>query len=432
MSFIYCRISNGSINSLPDPEAITINEQVIDEFIEKEIQEGFPGAALMIIRNGKILKQTAYGYKLKYDENGSIIEHPQLLTLDTMFDLASLTKMYATNYALMQLIKQGKLSVDDPIKKHIPHYNGCNPENECRETRLIKDLLRHTAGYAPSVSFYDPGKVSPDFYSLNKHKTKHIIETKLEYERPRGDDQLPVYSDIDYMLLGLLVEHVSGLPIEQYVRVNIYQPLNITHTMFNPLNNAHNQTSDFAATELNGNTRNGTINFPNIRTHVIQGQVHDEKSFYSMNGLSGHAGLFSNLHDMGILCQIMLNNGVYENIHFWDKNVEDLFLIPYTIDPSYGLGWRLNYNKSLSWFGLHASKKAYGHTGWTGTCTVIDPTYSLAIILLTNKRHTPFVNGAFEGEKYETGKYGKIMTLVYESMFLNSDSSEKLCATDIN
>jgi CubicO group peptidase (beta-lactamase class C family) len=393
--------------------------QVIDEFIEKEIQEGFPGAALLVIRNGKILKQSVYGYKLKYNENGTVIENPQLLTLDTMFDLASLTKMYATNYALMKLVTQGKLNVNDPVNKYIPQYSGCNPEKECRETRLISDLLTHTAGYAPSVEFYDPGRVSPDLYSQEKHKTEQIIETKLAFQRSRGTDQLPVYSDIDYMLLGLVVEHITGMSIDQYVKINIYQPLNLTHTFFNPLNNTHYQKSDFAATELNGNTRNRTINFPNVRTHVIQGQVHDEKSFYSMNGLSGHAGLFSNLNDMAILCQIMLNNGAYGNIRFWNKNVEDLFLTPYAPDPTYGLGWRLNYNQSLSFFGLHASNVAYGHTGWTGTCTVIDPKYSMAIILLTNKRHSPCINGTFDGEKYETGKYGKIMTLVYESMLSN-------------
>ncbi|CAF1214482.1 unnamed protein product [Rotaria sordida] len=403
-------LNNGSITSieLTDSESIIFNEEVIDEFIGKEIQQGFPGAALIITRYGKILKQTVYGYKLKYDENATLIKQAQLLTLDTMFDLASLTKMYATNYALMHLAAQGALNVDDPIKKYIPQYCGCNPDNECRETRLIKDLLTHTAGYTSSVKFYDPTKVSSDFFSQDKYKTEEIIETKLEFQRPRGGDQLPVYSDIDYMLLGLVVEHISGMSIDQYVKINIYQQLGLTHTLFNPLNNRNYQKSDFAATELNGNTRNHTINFPNVRTYILQGEVHDEKSFYSMNGLSGHAGLFSNLNDMSILTQIMLNNGTYENIKFWNQNVQDLFLTPYAYDPTYGLGWRLNHNKSLSWFGLYASDEAYGHTGWTGTCTVIDPKYSMAITLLTNKRHTPYFNGTFDGEKYETGKYDQI------------------------
>lgn len=392
----------------------TLNEQIIDEFILDEIQQGFPGAALIIIRNGQILKQTVYGYKLKYNESGTIIDQPQLLTLDTMFDLASLTKMYATNYALMILVEQGKLNVDDPINKYLPEYIGCNPENECRETRLVKDLLIHIAGYAPTIEFYNPEKVSPDLYSQDKKKTEEIITTKLGFERARG--QLPVYSDIDYMLLGFIVERISGLSLDEYVKTNIYQPLGLTHTLFNPLRTSSYQKSDFAATELIGYTGITSINFPNVRRYVIQGEVHDAKAFYSLNGISGHAGLFSNLHDMSILTQIMLNNGKFGNIHFWSKSVQDRFLIPYDADPGFGLGWRLNANKSVPWFGLHASNLAYGHTGWTGNCSVIDPKYSLSIVLLTNKRHTPFLNGMYESEKYETGKYGKIMSLVYEAM----------------
>ena len=84
------------------------------------------------------------------------------------------------------------------------------------------------------------------------------------------------------------------------------------------------------------------------------------------------------------------------------------------MDPSYGLGWRLNTNQSLFFFGENASSEAYGHTGWTGTCTIIDPKYSLVIILLTNKRHSPFINGSFISDKFQTGNYGQIMTLVYQ------------------
>ncbi|UJR16618.1 hypothetical protein I4U23_003518 [Adineta vaga] len=406
-----------------DSESNIFNEQLIDEFINKEIQEGFPGAALTIVRHGKVLKQTVYGYKLKYDDSETLLAEPQLLILDTMFDLASLTKMYATNYTLMQMIEQEKLNVDDPINKYLPEYTGCNQENEYRETRLVRDLLTHTAGYAPSIEFYDPEKVSSDLYSLEKQKTEQIITTKAGFQRSRGANHLPIYSDIDYMLLGIIIERISRMSIDEYVKTNLYQPLGLTHTLFNPLQNGQYQKSDFAATEIKGNTRGGTILFPNVCTHVLQGQVHDEKAFYSFNGVAGHAGLFSNLHDMAILCQIMLNNGIYGNIRFWSKNVQDLFVTPYEHDPSYGLGWRLNRNRSLQWFGLHASEDAYGHTGWTGNCSVIDPKYSLAIILLTNKRHTPCVNGIFAGEKYETGNYGKIMTLVYEAMSLDKHST---------
>lgn len=399
---------------LIDSETVIIDSDLIDDFIENEIQQGFPGVALLVVRNGKILKQNVYGYKYRYNENGTTIECPEILTLDTMFDMASLTKMYATNYAIIHLVAQERLNVNDPVRKYIPQYTGCNPTSECRETRLIRDLLTHTAGYEPSVEFYDPKRVTSDFYSQDKYRTEQIIETKLGFQRSRGGE--PIYSDIDFILLGFIIEHITEMSLDQYVTRNIYRPLNITHTLFNPINNTSYQKSNCAATELDGNTRNFTINFPNIRTHVLQDQVHDETSFYSMNGISGHAGLFSNLHDMSILTQIMLNNGIYRNIQFWNENVQNLFLTPYPLDVTYGLGWRLNRNKSLFFFGVHASEQAYGHTGWAGTCTVIDPKYSLAIVLLTNKRHTRCINGTFDGEKFQTGNYGKIMTLVYESL----------------
>ncbi|CAF1371530.1 unnamed protein product [Rotaria magnacalcarata] len=196
---------------LTEPKSIIFKGDIIDQFIQKEIEQGFPGAALIVTRYGKIVKQVAYGYKLKYNENGTFIKQPELLTLETMFDLASLTKMYATNFAIMHLVEHGVLNVDDPVKKYIPQYSGCNPKNECREARFIKDLLTHTAGYAPSVEFYDPRRVPPSFFSQDKNTTEEVLETKLGFQRPRGGDQLPVYSDIDFMLLGLFVEHITGL-----------------------------------------------------------------------------------------------------------------------------------------------------------------------------------------------------------------------------
>ena len=393
--------------------SICLKGDPIDQLIEKEVEEGFPGAALIVIRNGTILKQSVYGYQLRYDQNGRSISNPELVQAETMFDLASLTKMYATNYALMHLVSKGLLNVDDPIMKYIDEYRGCNPSNQCRETRLIRDLLTHTAGYLPSVEFYDPKRVPEGFYSQNKENTSKIILTKLGFDRSRGGE--PIYSDIDFMILGLIVERISEMPLHLFVKTNIYEKLNLSHTTFIPLNSSEYQKEDFGGTELKGNTRNGTIHFPNVREYVLQGEVHDEKSFYSMNGLSGHAGLFSNLNDMNQLTQIMLNYGTFNQIQFWDENTEKLFLTPYQFDQSYGLGWRLNTNESLYFFGKYASREAYGHTGWTGTCTVIDPKYSLSIILLTNKRHSQFINGEFISDQFETSQYGPIIDLVYQS-----------------
>lgn len=171
-----------------------------------------------------------------------------------------------------------------------------------------------------------------------------------------------------------------------------------------------------------GNTRDGVIQFPNIRTNTLQGEVHDEKAFYSMDGVSGHAGLFSNADDMAILLQVMLNKGSYRNISLFDQKTADLFTAPSATDPTFALGWRRNGSKSMEWmFGPHASKNAYGHTGWTGTVTIIDPAYNLGIALLTNKKHTPVIDpeenpNVFEGDQFATGSYGSVITAIYEAM----------------
>ena len=213
----------------------SVENDIVDQLIDKEVEEGFPGAGLIVTRYGKVIKENVYGYKFRYDENGRSIPKPQSMEMNTMFDLASLTKMYATNYAIMHLVSLGKLNVNDPVIKYIPEYIGCNPINECRQTRFIRDLLTHTAGYIPSVEFYDPKRVPEQMYSQTKSKTEEIILTKLGFVGPRGGE--PIYSDIDFMLLGIVVERITGFSISQYVELNIYRPLNLTHTLFNPLNN---------------------------------------------------------------------------------------------------------------------------------------------------------------------------------------------------
>jgi N-acetylmuramoyl-L-alanine amidase len=258
-------------------------------------------------------------------------------------------------------------------------------------------------------------KIGNGLYSQNKELTESILLTKLPFARAKGGQ--PVYSDADFMLLGMLVEKVSGQSLDKYVESNIYRPLGLTHTTYNPLLNGFN-VDDCAATEVDGNTRGGSISFPNIRTKPLQCQVHDEKAFYSMGGVSGHAGLFSDIHDMAILTQVALNNGSYNGVTLWDKAVESQFIAPIKADDTYGLGWRRagDSGARYSVFGDYASTQAFGHTGWTGTVTLIDPKYDMAIILLTNKKHSDYKNGAFAGDKFATGNYAPIINLIYQAL----------------
>jgi CubicO group peptidase (beta-lactamase class C family) len=226
------------------------------------------------------------------------------------------------------------------------------------------------------------------------------------------------------MLLGYIVEKVTGQKLDNYVENAIYKPLGLKHTIFNPLQKGF-KPKDFAATELMGNTRDGVISFPNVRTYTLQGEVHDEKAFYSMEGVSGHAGLFSTTSDLAVLLQVMLNGGSYGNKSFFEKETIEEFVAPSEMNSTYGLGWRLNGDDSMDWmFSKYASDSAYGHTGWTGTVTIIDPEQNLGIVLLTNKKHSPLVDPAvnsnqFFGDLFTTGRYGSVVTAVYEALESN-------------
>ena len=386
----------------------------VDELINQEIAEGFPGAVLAVIKDGQLLKLSHYGDAKKYHADGSLLAHPQQMKSDTLFDIASNSKMFATNLALMKLASEGKVDVEKPLFYYLPEFRGAG-----REQRLVKDLLTHSAGYPAVVDFHrKDNKFGERFFSQNSLRTKNLLLTGVPFVAGRNVKHL--YSDIDYMLLGVLVERLAGQSLDCYVEGQIYQPLGLTHTLYNPLQKGFTK-NQIAATELQGNTRGGRINFDNVRTDVLQGQVHDEKAFYALGGVAGHAGLFSTGQDLSVLAQLLLNRGGYGDKQLFTPQVLEQFIAPQASDESYGLGWRRAGHGALQWhFGPYASPQAYGHTGWTGTVTVIDPAYDLAIVLLTNTRHTPIEGSEkhyeFVGKKFETGKYGSIVSLIYEAI----------------
>lgn len=404
-----------------NPESFGFNLKklaLVDQQINQDVKNGFPGAALLIIKDGHVIKQNVYGSSLKYNlKTGKPLAKPIPVECDTLFDLASNTKMYATNYAIMHLVADGKLDVNKPVNFYLPAYKGCDKNGQCRESRTVRDLLTHSAGYTPSPQFYNPQTIAQygdNLYSQDRLTTESIILNKLPFERARGGK--PVYSDVDFMLLGMIIEAITKQPLDQYVAQNIYQPLGLKYITFNPLLNGYSHKS-CAATEVDGNTRGGSISFPNIRTTPIQCQVHDENSFYSMGGVSGHAGLFANLADMAVLLQLALNNGTYNKVTLWTPAVETQFIAPIASDDTYGIGWRRAGAKSnYAPFGHYASNQAFGHTGWTGTLTLIDPKYNLAIVLLTNKKHSQYKDGKFAGDSFATGSYHQIVDLIYQSL----------------
>lgn len=400
--------TNVSIKASKEEKALETKRETLDKastdllekILDEEVKKDFAGGQISVIKNNKEIYKYNFGYKNNYYKNGKPIEKEKRDKVDdsTMFDLASNTKMYVTNYSLQKLAYEGKINLDDKVNKYFDKFKDSDADViKGKNNITIRDILMHQAGFPADPQYHnekydkDDGikNGKNDLYSQDRNDTLNMIfKTPLKYEP--GKDT--IYSDVDYMLLGFIVEKVTGMQLDEYFYESFVKPLGLTRTTFNPLENGF-EKYDTAATELNGNTRDGEIDFNNIRRDTIWGEVHDEKAFYSMNGISGHAGLFSNASDLSKLANIMLNNGRYEDTIFWDKKTQDLFTSPKQIDPSYGLGWRLMGNGKYAWaFSNLASSKTYGHTGWTGTLTVIDPVENMVITLLTNKKNSPVLN----------------------------------------
>lgn len=375
----------------------------IDQLINKEIRQGFPGAALVIVKNGEIIKQQSYGYAKRFNQKGESINKPIKIKSKTLFDLGSNTKLFATNYALMKLISENKINLNAPVMRYLPEYVGAG-----RESRLVKDLVAHTAGYASKFNFFiKDNQLDEVFYSQNRTKTKRLLIQKVPFEIGRRVKTMT--SDLDYMLLGSIVERVTGESLDSYLENSIYKPLGLKNTLFNPLKKLIKKRQ-IAATALQGNTQGGEISFENIREKVIHGEVLDSNAFYSMEGVSGHAGLFSSAKEIAVLASIMLNQGGYGDIKLFDKQTISQFIQLAYLNNKSDLAWEIT---------PYASPYAYGHSDKTGSLILIDPFHDLIIVLLTNKKHSPIDNApngkVFKSELFQTGRYQAIASLIYEA-----------------
>lgn len=419
---------NNSNNKL-DQKVTDLMETLLDE----EVKENFSGGQISVIRDNEEIYDYHFGYVNNFEKNGEAIPFEDRVKVDenTLFDLASNTKMYVTNYSLQKLVYEGKINIDDKVSKYFPEFKDDEKSPiKGKNEMTIRDILRHQAGFPADPQYHnnnydkDDGNKNGvnDLFSQDREKTLDMVmRTPLSYE----PGSKSVYSDVDYMLLGFIVEKVTGQRLDKYFAENFAKPLNLRYTLFNPLENGFDK-NQVAATELNGNTRDGAVDFLNIRKDTIQGEVHDEKAYYSMAGVSGHAGLFSNSRELAKLANIMLNEGRYKNIRFWDKKTQDEFTKASEVNPSYGLGWRRMADGRYAWaFSNLASSNTIGHTGWTGTLTVIDPLERMTFVLLTNKKNG-FVLDNKENPNYfytdasMSGGYGAVSTLIYKALQDNS------------
>ncbi|XJS10742.1 penicillin binding protein PBP4B [Aerococcaceae bacterium WGS1372] len=404
--------------------------KLIDQIIEAEIDQGFSSAQLVVTYNGQVIKQSSYGYINRYSSEDELLDRSIQVTDDTLYDLASNTKMYATNYALQKLVTDGELDVDQKVSEILTDFKD-DPRDAIKgkTDMTVRDLLEHQAGFPADPQYHNNNydKNAEDFRGNNTNELytqdrgeilQKIIDTPLDY-KPGLDT---VYSDVDYMLLGLIIEVLTDQSLDAYLQETFYEPLQLSHTSFNPLDNGF-QKEQTAATELHGNTRDGVIDFNNIRTERIHGEVHDEKAYYTMGGVSGHAGLFSNASDLAVLTQLMINGGGYGEQTFFSPEVIDQFTKAKDTNSSYGLGWRRQGDDAYAWaFSPLVSRSTVGHTGWTGTLSVIDMENEFALVLLTNAKNSPVIDNEanpndFSGDHFLTSRYGLIATLATEAVY---------------
>lgn len=312
-----------------------------------------PGIAVYIAREGKVLLSKGFG-RYKYDKSSRPV------TRHSIFDLASLTKVCATTPLAMQMYQQNLLHLNEPVSRYLPAFSG-----GIKDSVTIFNLLTHSSGLLPWKRFWleldDSSKVFEE-----------IERSDLMYTP--GDSV--VYSDLGIILLGHILEKLGQEPLNILTRNRLYQPLAMEHTTYLP------------SPEWKENIV-PTIYDLDIRGTLLQGDVHDPNAAF-LGGVSGHAGLFSTIDDLGRYAQMLLSKGYYDRKKYFRQGTIQLFTTRKI--KTRALGWD-TADSTGGWYGKYLSPRAFVHTGYTGTSIVVDPEYNIIIILLTNRVYPDGGNG---------------------------------------
>lgn len=310
-----------------------------------------PGGALWLERNGAAYHK-AYG-------NRALAPKREPMTEDTVFDMASLTKVVATTPAIMLLVERGEVALDAPVAAYIPEFTGGG-----KESVTVRQLLTHTSGLPPDI------ETKSDWRGEAAAIQKACAE-KLQ-SKPGTVFR---YSDINFLLLGEIVQRVSGMPLELFVQREIFGPLKMKNTCFLPLRHKKIKLLRIAPTEvINGKPWRGVVHDPTAR---------------KMGGVAGHAGLFSTASDLARYARMMLNLGELDGVRIFKPETVRLMTsvqTPPGMAVRHGLGWDID----SPYAGPRGSLfpiGSYGHTGWTGGSLWIDPFSKTFVIFLSNRNH---------------------------------------------
>ncbi len=323
----------------------------VDQQMERAVTDGLiPGAVVVIGHDGQIVYQKAYGSR-------ALIPHREPMTLDTIFDAASLTKVIATTPSIMRLFEQGQIRINDPVTKYLPEFQGGHSDI------TIRNLMTHFSGLRPDLD------LKPAWSGYETGIQRALID------KPAGPPGVRfVYSDINFILLGEIVHRLTGKTLDEYARENFYQPLGMRETMFLPPASLRPR---IAPTEINP-----------ITGQPLRGEVHDDTARY-MGGVAGHAGLFTTAGDLAKFAQMMIDKGEGHGARLFTAATVEKFTSPQSPPDQpilRGLGWDIDSTYSSNRGELFPIG-SYGHTGFTGTSMWIDPFSRSYLIILTNVVH---------------------------------------------
>lgn len=367
-------------------------DRKIAPLIEKALNDGeMSGCVINIVHRDTIVYEKAFGYRQ--------LEPTQIpMSVDAVFDLASLTKPIATATCIMHLVEIGKLSLDDTVASHIPEFatNG-------KEKVTIRQLLLHTSGLIPDNSM-------KDYIGSQADMLDKIWQLPLSY--PTESDFR--YSDVGFIVLGELIQRKSGLSVHEYSQQNVFQPLKMTETMYVPV-------AAFRQRAVATEKRN---------EQWIVGDVHDPRA-HALGGIAGHAGLFSTARDLSRYAQMMLSGGTLDGVRILGAETIERMTDSYDVPRgTRGLGWdkRSGYSSNR---GESMSSSAFGHGGFTGTAIWIDPELDLSVIFLSSRLH-PDGKGTINPLAGVVGTIAANYAKDSASLSARSDTrGEVLCGIDV-
>jgi len=396
------------------PEAAGLDSRTLKQ-IDGVVQElinmrAAPGCQVLVARKGKIVYNKSFGSTF-YDKNIPV-------TSETLYDLASITKVLGTLPAIMYLDQVDLLDLDKKASDYLPELRGTN-----KEYVVIRDILTHQAGLYPYLPFWrqtvnEDGPI-PELYSQEQENEewklvsnglysnesmqdslwKWTIESKMRRAPRDGKEYDYKYSDLGFYIMKELVERVSGMKLDQFTNKYLYNPMGLDHLTFKP--SPKFEMDKIAPTEYD----------TYFRKDLVHGTVHDQTAAM-FGGVAGHAGLFGNTNDLAKIMQMFLWNGRYGNDHFYNEEIIKKYSSKQNEDNRRGLGWDKPDPQEEGNTSTYASFSSFGHTGFTGTSIWADPEYELIYVFLSNRVHPNANNNRLGRKNFRI----RIQEVVYRSM----------------